>query len=577
MEKKPPTANSEEAARPLKKIGNYDVLLEEVGAAASAGTELEGIKTLRLLSCPHVGNNRLEVLLLMNRNEYEERLNAGFDTSPILDKLVDIVTQQCVPPGRFLLSSTQDDSAGKEDSSKNINDRSYEEYDWQEVEIEQARQFLNAALLDGSTAGLVGFPTTKNHNFVQQHQSPPTFAAKDTVSNRAAENKKRFRRSSLLRRSVSESFVRKVQSEGGNTTNSGGGGFRGAFRASEFGKKKAPNRRHSSFMIGKNRKEKPAPKVEQAEDLDILFNFEQTSLLPNHVGNNRLRVLLNIHKERYEKSDENDQMSSLQEWVRTVTQFWGGRFLRQEEEDAKTYEVLDANQAELALHSVISELSTSGGDDIASITSSSGKKALPVDSVVAPTMNVQHMRSAAVESLQKRKKRQGLASRLRRLASNALTRGVSTPTTSGPDMVAGTGSLESFPKHRSMPDFARDDSNSLPFTTDQSVPEFSGRHYNSNATATVSAANSSGITSLPTSPIPMMQGGDVAANQRAGRRSFSMSLPRFMKSRASLRRNQNLAADGVSQDLRASLEADDREFGPEIFGESSPDVDANGL
>ena len=36
------------------KIGNYDVLLEELATGS-----------LKLLSCPHVGNNRLEVLLLM--------------------------------------------------------------------------------------------------------------------------------------------------------------------------------------------------------------------------------------------------------------------------------------------------------------------------------------------------------------------------------------------------------------------------------------------------------------------------------------------------------------------------------
>ena len=514
----------ETAKTEKKKIGPYDVLLEELADGS-----------LRLLACPHVGNNRLEVLLLMNRNEFEESLTSGVDTRPVLDKLVDIVTQQCVPPGRFLIA----DRAYQAGSV-------YDDYEWEEIDICGTHKFLTTALMDANTAGLAGFPTSKPDSLTNNNNMPS--APKDT----SAENKKRFRRSSLLRRSVSESFVRNVQAaEGG----------RGAFRASEFGKKKAPNRRHSSFMMG--RRQKAPSKAERLEDLDILFNYEQTSLIPNHVGNNRLRVLLSLHNEKYQKSDEKEQTSSLQEWIRTVTQFWGGRFLRQEEENSNAYEVLDANQAELALHSVMSELSNSA-DEIGSITST-GKKVMAVDSVASKSMDVHHMRSAAVQSLQKRKKRQGLASRLRRLATNAITRN-----TSNRSDTDANGLQQSFPKTSSVPGFTRDssslpgftrDNNSMPeFVRDGSVPGFS----RAENTSVPAFSADGGVTSLPTSPTPV---DNYDSQQQRQRRSLSITLPRFMMGRASLRRSKNIAADGVSRDLRQSLEADDRDFGPEMFGE----------
>ena len=488
------------------KIGNYDVLLEELATGS-----------LRLLKSPHVGNNRLEVLLLMNRSEYEESMTAGMDTTPILDKLIDIVTKQCVPPGRFLVSNREYDPDSK-----------YEDYDWEEIEIGRARQFLTIALLDADNAGLAGFPSKSAED--RAAMPPPPAAGK----NNNDDSKKRFRRSSLLRRSVSESFVRSVQSEE---------------RASIFGKKKTTARRNSSFWSSMRTPNNNAQKVEKAEDLDILFNFEQTALLPNHVGNNRLRILLNIHKEKYEKSGQEEQTSSLQEWIRTVTQFWGGRFLRQEEENAQTYEILDATQAELALHSVISELSPTA-DEVQSITSSQGKK-LAIDSVAPPNLNVQDMRSAAVQSLQKRKKRQSLASRLRRLASNTLTRTPAAPTTglhrtsSVPTQgSAGPASADLGGRNSSAPFYSRDVS-SAPMRYTKEAP--------------------SGAMSLPTSPTPMDN--DPPRNQSRARRSSSITLPRFLTGRQSLRRSQNLAADGVGRDLRESMQASDLDFGPEAFGE----------
>lgn len=469
------------------KVGNYDVLLEE-----------EKTGKLKLLSCPHVGNNRLEVLLLMNRNEFEESMVAGVDTNPILDRIVDIVTNHCIPPGKFLVSVGDYNPDVPDDDNV-----------WEEIEVGRARQFLNLALLDGGKAGLAGFPEKVNETI----PPPPVGKANDAA-------KKRLRRSSLLRRSVSESFVRNVTS---------------AERASETkeGKKKTVNRRHSSFWS--IRKQKALAKVTETEELDVLFNYEQTALLPGHVGNNRLRVLLDIHKEKYEKSDESEQTGSLQEWVRTVTQFWGGRFLRQEEEESNTFEMLDPDQAELALHSVISELTQSAEDPVFALSSQAKTPPSGVDKVPPASLNVQDMRSAAVQSLQKRKKRQGLASRLRNLAASTLTRSSSlTPTPENkPTPSNGT---------RPQPGVSRA----------SSVPAF-GR----------GGGQASGAFSVPTSPTPPDH--QPPRQRRSSANSFS--LPRFMTGRASLRRSQNLAADGVGRDLRTSLEADDRELGPEAFGE----------
>lgn len=481
-------SESDSFGRPARiKVCNYDVLLEE-----------EASGKLNLLSCPHVGNNRLEVLLLMNRTEFEENLVAGVDTNPILDKIVDIVTNQCVPSGRFLVSIGDYDPELPQD-----------ENEWEQIELGRARQFLNIALSDGKKAGLLGFPS-----FVDGAMPPPPVGKGNNAE------KKRLRRSSLLRRSVSESFVRNVTNNGNEEK-----------PESKEAKKKTANRRHSSFWS--IRKQKASDKVTQPEELDVLFNFEQTALLPGHVGNNRLHVLLNIHKEKYEKSDESEQTGSLQEWIRTVTQFWGGRFLRQEEEDSDAFETLDANQAELALHSVISEL-THSADDPTLIEPTQNTAMATVDKVAPPNLNVQDMRSAAVQSLQKRKKRQGLASRLRNLAASTLTRRSSSASQPPADNAAA----------RPTQGVARA----------TSVPVFT------------SNGGSHGAYSLPTSPTPLDDQQQPARSQRRSSAN-SFSLTRFLSGRASLRRSQNLAADGVGRDLRASFEADDRDFGPESFGE----------
>jgi hypothetical protein len=467
------------------KIGNYDVLLQELSN-----------RTPRIASEPatHVGNNRLEVLLLMSRSEYKERMAAGEATFPVIENVIEIVTKQCVPPGRFLLP------AGKEDVDKPHHERA-----WLVVSLERVEKFIGLALLDGKEAGLGNLPGFSKEG----SESAPKDDDEST--------KKRGRRSSLLRRSVSESIVRLAAKNEADGKKSGADG-----------KKKGNHRSSSLWSI---RKEKSQTKVTQTEDLDVLLNFEQTSLLPNHVGNNRLKVLLNIHKEKYENSTIEEQTSSLQEWIRTVTQFWGGRFLRQLEDSLGGFEHLDTNQAELALHSVISEISQSS-DDILSLSAVGKSASLPILGNVPPAAgsDVQDMRSAAVQSLQKRKKRQGLASRLRNLAAATLTR-----TTS----------------HSARA---------------QSKPESGGLDRSSSA-PTASRYNS-GANSLPTSPTPPdTKDPNSLRNSGRAKRSSSITLPRFLTGRASLRRSRELAEAGALQELKETLEVDEPEEGPEAFGE----------
>jgi hypothetical protein len=465
------------------KIGNYDVLLQEMSDG-----------TLRIASEPatHVGNNRLEVLLLMSRSEYKELMAAGEATFQVVENVIEIVTTQCVPPGRFLLP------AGKEDV-----DKPHRERLWGEVSLGQVEKFIGLALLDGKGAGLGNFPEFSKAG---SESAPPD---EDST-------KKRGRRSSLLRRSVSESIVRlaeKYEADGN--------------RSGADGKKKGNHRSSSLWSI---RKEKSQTKVTQTEDLDVLLNFEQTWLLPNHVGNNRLKVLLNIHKEKYENSTIEDQTSSLQEWIRTVTQFWGGRFLRQLEGNLGGFEHLDTNQAELALHSVISEISQSS-DDVLCLSAVGKSASVPILGNVphrAAGLDVQDMRSAAVQSLQKRKKRQGLVSRLRNLAAATLTR-----TTSNSARA-------------------------------QSKPEAGGLGRFTSAPS--ASCYNSGGNSLPTSPTPPDEK-DPLRNSGRVKRSNSITLPRFLTGRASLRRSRELAEVGALKELEETLEVDGPVEGPEAFGE----------
>lgn len=154
------------------EIGNWDVLVEPMPTDNSI---------FRLYQQKnHVGNNRFEVLLNMHRSEFDDTLVAGMDTAPVVSKIINIVNEQCLPKGRFLCL----DSKGG----------------WKELPEEDAREFVQEWIITSTPedpADEVPPMDSKRRDSNYAHLT------EDDESG----NKKRGRRSSLLRRSFSESMI----------------------------------------------------------------------------------------------------------------------------------------------------------------------------------------------------------------------------------------------------------------------------------------------------------------------------------------------------------------------------------
>jgi hypothetical protein len=255
------------------------------------------------------------------------------------------------------------------------------------------------------------------------------------------EEKKRRRRSSLLRRSASESHL---------TTSSNLDGKKKTVRLGSLLK--------TSFWKSLRGNKNVVDMVETPEPLDVLLVESRDAFQPNvthQVGNNRLSILMEVQCEQYRIAPVKGRESIVQELIEAVTSHWGGRFLSVTPfNDA--YQILTERQAPPAvralfenflqggtataameaLHRSCSEAGIGSAAGIPAKRSSAVKKEavqalhqLHPPPIIESSTNasVKDMRSAAVKSLQKRKQRQGLATRIRSLTTTALTRGVSEP------------------------------------------------------------------------------------------------------------------------------------------------------
>jgi hypothetical protein len=417
---------------------NWDVLVEEATVQETSTSRHEGV--LKLAEQGHaVGNKRFEVLLSMHRQEFEQAATLEAQDAVIL-KILDIVCRQCVPNGRFLKA-----------------ERSYAGgIWWQELSSERAQAFVLDSLQTPSEAGVASFPpileqVKEEEKYLDEEPLPhyddtpipesPISATPQAINEDPQtinEEKKRRRRSSLLRRSASESHM---------TTSSDLDGKKKAVRLGSLLKTSF----WKSLRGNKN--------VEIPEPLDVLLVESRDAFQPNvthQVGNNRLSILMEVQCEQYRNASAKGRESIVQELVEAVTSHWGGRFLSVTHFN-DGYQILTERQAPPAvqalfenflqggtataaleaLHRSCSEAGIGSTAAPAKLSSTVNKEADQVLHKLAPlpitgsptgaSAKVEDMRSAAVKSLQKRKKRQGLATRIRSLTSSALTRSVSEP------------------------------------------------------------------------------------------------------------------------------------------------------
>jgi len=450
-----PPPSTEELA-----ISNYDVLADEISNPRT-GNESDVGLSLAAHSY-HVGNNRLEVLCNIYNHAFTDSQEKGDEVSSaaIVEKIMGIVQDQCVPKGRFLERRMKGE--------------------WSVVETGKARLLVRQAL---------GNVQNQSRSTVARGGGQQSAEALQKKQEDDAE-KKRRRRSSLLRRSVSSSMLpnfkerdpgKEIES---NTVDKKKSSRKGSIVKSEDSsdnddKSRSTSRSSSPSSIAKsadpavdNRPrpvfgrsrsvevggtgrsqrrfattfERP-PIIKDTLKMDVLMNTAKTALVPGtdlH-GNNRLRVMVNIQTTAYTSADPDTKLKMANDLLGTIENFWGGRILsqipslRRKGEDDQ-YVKLDKANSIMALKNLLSgkaaqrEEEATQGEETDSHIQQGRRASLnaiqkiattadPDASILPSTLptlppDMQHLRNAAVKSLQKRKQRQGLNSRIRGLTAD---------------------------------------------------------------------------------------------------------------------------------------------------------------
>ena len=476
------------------EISNYDVLADQVSNPINSDESDIGLSLAA--HSYHVGNNRLEVLCNIHNQAFSDHQAKGDEanSAAIVEKIMNIVQNQCVPKGRFL-----------ERSSKG---------EWSVVDISKARSLVKQALIkmtqgSSSSAETAAGPGASQEEIKKKEQDDA--------------EKKRRRRSSLLRRSVSSSMLpnlmkagrefeltsfddKKKASRQGSILRPGDSSSpnspvaspknspktspknspvnsrsnspippssshrRGTREKSDAEKKiQLPDQpkprpafgRSHSVEVGQGRSTRrfatkyTGPEiVKETLKMDVLLNTAKTSLLPGadlH-GNNRLRVMVNIQTMTYQNAKDDETKDKMaEELVNTIENFWGGRVLsiipsmRRKGGDDEQYIKLESIHALQAMRNLLSgkaaekeEAFTQGIAPDPKVPQGRRASLKAIESIAAagvgvgtgdsktimpstlPTLppDMQHLRSAAVKSLQKRKVRQGLNSRIRGLTAD---------------------------------------------------------------------------------------------------------------------------------------------------------------
>ena len=452
-------------------ISNFDVLLmtdEETGilnfykSSLADGSGTAATEEQQPLPQNHVGNQRFQVTLNMHRQDFETRHSRGQDTSPVVNKLIAIVSQKCVPPGRFLqkcnknetsttpgattentnnAESTEDGSEtnfiDSKDSSKQEEQQQQESSaipggGWRIVPRPLVEEFIERSLMPlpddktnhntagrraskilnggAATAASTIKETFRRISFAKmdasaliddgggddddnddsptgpQTHNPAAPAIPPPPEHEVPEDeKKRRRRSSLLRRSLlSDHLLPPAALEIVNkkkmnrTTEERRPSFWRAFGKHNLIKQTETLDIVLSFTSEPKSKESGRDEIididgvgvgdnvggckdnsgsnSSSSDSDHPLSPETADLVPNETtGNNRLRVLMQMHKERYAQVSADKQAKIVQDWIQTVNGFWKGRFLKFDTV-LESYVVLDAGQVEMALRSIITRM-----------------------------------------------------------------------------------------------------------------------------------------------------------------------------------------------------------------------------
>jgi hypothetical protein len=287
---------------PSETFSKYDVLVEPPIPGLSSGYSLAKHRD-------HVGNRRFQVLLAMNQQSYETaRMRGNFEECDrVVSALVDVICNQVVPRGRFLESTCAAMSiTNREDRWTNMEERTVKSLLHNVLSVSVAPTNQRT---DPSEPSFMSTAISSPNAFLDPfdiHIPSATPLSPNGLD--SEEGQKRRRRSSLLRRSNSESML-------------------GAF----LDNKKKLNL--NGFDPRGNTQEEPtswksSSSLGELNRMDVVFSPERDALNPScmSVGNNRLHILLAVRSAQFKNGSMEEQEKILDETIETITTFWKGRF-----------------------------------------------------------------------------------------------------------------------------------------------------------------------------------------------------------------------------------------------------------
>lgn len=349
------------------EIGNYDVVVVDSDDFLLADES-------------HVGNKRFEVFLTIHREAYDQASSTSdyAECERIVDTIVEIVCQTCVPKGRFLeQSSDEEDPCLRELSEMEARGR-----------VHQALSAANgtrpaAPRLDAS--------------FPERTESTSSRTLMDASSD--ADTKRRRRGShKKFHRSISESMV--VTSASRTPAPDPLIDLESLLLedpdlSAEIGKdeqeetpitrpsrfppplkqlhRSATEPRTSNAFATANANLTPADTSLQSSlpetSMDVVFaSRSELATTMKHVGNNRFSVLLDVHLRPYIVANEQGRARIVRDIVDTVSTHWSGKFLVQTN---RGFQELEAPQAKSTVAFLLANRQPPSLSDPTSITSSS--------------------------------------------------------------------------------------------------------------------------------------------------------------------------------------------------------------
>jgi hypothetical protein len=308
-------------------ISNYDVLADPPSRRLD-GDKLLGDDQLKRHQ-NHVGNNRLQVFLTLYQQAYNKAHQRGDDAecNSIVAKVVNTVCKECVPSGRFLIVSSENQRG--EGSADPI---------WQQMEEGTVKELIHSILKPSNQLDSTGTKLNPPSSSSTSVSSSTTTTTASTLLDPsiAPDDQKRRRRSSLLRRSASEGMVGIVSDGKKKVSRSPDSYSRGLSEEPTWSSHRGTNR--DGAILSLNR-------------MDVILTTSRDALDPNSesVGNNRLHILVAMQSGKYHHATVDGREAILNEVVLTVNTFWKGRFLT---ESSEGYDLLSKEDARKALRSI---------------------------------------------------------------------------------------------------------------------------------------------------------------------------------------------------------------------------------